>query len=36
MVGFIFPIHGMTVPIPVKKFIKKFNVNFAKFKYGEA
>lgn len=25
-VGFVFPIHGMTVPIPVRKFIKKINL----------
>jgi hypothetical protein len=26
-VGFVFPIHGMTVPIPVKKFITKLDLN---------
>lgn len=29
-VGFVFPIHGMTIPIPVKKFIKKLDLKSTK------
>lgn len=25
-VGFVFPCHGLTIPIPVRKFLKKVNV----------
>lgn len=25
-IGFVFPIHGMTIPIPVRNFIKKINL----------
>ena len=30
-VGFVFPIHGMTVPIPVKKFTKKLDLKSTKY-----
>ncbi len=36
IVGFVFPIHGLTVPIPVKKFIKKLNVNSTKYLFAIA
>lgn len=35
-VGFIFPIHGMTVPIPVKKFIKKLDLKSTKYIFAIA
>jgi hypothetical protein len=35
-VGFVFPIHGMTVPVPVKKFIKKLNVNSTEYLFAIA
>lgn len=35
-VGFVFPIHGMTVPIPVKKFIKKLDLRSAGYIFGVA
>lgn len=35
-VGFVFPIHGMTMPIPVKKFIKKLNVYPAEYLFAIA
>lgn len=28
-VGFVFPIHGMTIPIPVKTFLKKLTLQSA-------
>ncbi len=34
--GFVFPIHGMTVPIPVKKFIKKLHLKSAKYIFAIA
>jgi ferredoxin len=35
-VGFIFPIHGMTLPIPVKNFIKKADLRTAKYIFAAA
>ncbi len=35
-VGFVFPIHGLTVPIPVKKFVKKLNLNSTKYLFAIA
>ncbi len=35
-VGFVFPVHGMTLPVPVKKFIKKIDVNSAKYLFAIA
>ena len=29
--GFVFPLHGMTVPIPVKKFIEKINLKSSQY-----
>lgn len=34
--GFVFPIHGMTFPIPVKKFIKKLDLKSTKYIFGVA
>ena len=33
-VGFVFPLHGMTVPIPVKKFIEKVNLKSSKYNFA--
>lgn len=35
-VGFVFPIHGMTVPVPVKKFIKKLDLKSTKYLFAVA
>jgi ferredoxin len=35
-VGFVFPIHGMTIPVPVKKFIKNLDVSSAKYLFAIA
>ncbi len=35
-VGFVFPTYGMTVPIPVKHFIKKLNVESARYVFAVA
>ncbi len=35
-VGFIFPIHGMTVPVPVKHFIKKLDLTSAQYIFAVA
>lgn len=35
-VGFVFPLHGMTVPIPVKKFIKKVDLKLTKYIFALA
>lgn len=35
-VGFVFPIHGMTVPIPVKNFIKKIDLRSTKYIFAIA
>jgi len=35
-VGFLFPIHGMTISIPVKKFIKKLNLKSASYIFAIA
>lgn len=35
-VGFIFPIHRMTIPIPVKKFLKKLNLKSASYIFAIA
>src|SRR5271157_3196304 len=35
-VGFVFPIHGLTVPIPVKKFVKKLNLYSAEYIFAIA
>ena len=34
--GFVFPIHGMTLPVPVKKFIEKLEVSSAKYLFAIA
>jgi len=34
--GFVFPIHGMTVPIPVRKLIKKIDLRPAKYIFAVA
>jgi len=36
IVGFIFPIHGMTVPIPVKLFLKRLDANSAGYLFAIA
>lgn len=33
-VGIVFPNHGMTVPIPVKHFLRKLNLSCAKYIFG--
>mgnify|MGYP000849557727 CR=1 FL=1 len=35
-VGFVFPIHGMTIPIPVKKFIKKLDLRSTRYIFAIA
>ena len=35
-VGFVFPLHGMTVPIPVKKFIYKVNLKSSQYSFAIA
>ncbi|MDQ1275768.1 MAG: hypothetical protein QG610_1343 [Euryarchaeota archaeon] len=35
-VGFIFPIHRMTIPIPIKKFLKKFYLKSASYIFAIA
>ncbi|MFW9969105.1 MAG: EFR1 family ferrodoxin [Candidatus Odinarchaeota archaeon] len=30
-IGFVFPCHGLTIPIPVKKFLKRLNLNSSKY-----
>jgi len=35
-VGFVFPIHGMAVPIPVRKLIKKIDLKSAKYIFAVA
>lgn len=35
-VGFVFPIYGMTIPIPVKKFVKKLDLKSAQYIFGIA
>ena len=35
-VGFVFPIHGMTIPIPVKTFLKKLNLQSAHYIFAIA
>lgn len=35
-IGIIFPIHAMTVPIPVRKFIEKLDVTSAKYIFAVA
>lgn len=35
-VGFVFPIHGMTVPVPVKKFIKKLDLKSTEYLFAVA
>lgn len=34
--GFVFPIHGMTIPVPVKKFIKKLNLTSTQYLFAIA
>ena len=36
IIGFVFPIHGLTIPVPVKKFIKKLNVYSAEYIFAIA
>jgi flavodoxin len=35
-IGLVFPIHGMTVPIPVKKFVKKLDLKSSEYTFGIA
>lgn len=35
-VGFIFPIHGMTIPIPIKLFLKKLDLKSTKYIFAIA
>ena len=35
-VGFVFPIHGMTIPVPVKKFFNKLNASSAGYLFAVA
>jgi ferredoxin len=35
-VGFVFPLHGMTIPIPVKAFLKKLNLASADYIFALA
>ncbi|MHC1757753.1 MAG: EFR1 family ferrodoxin [Methanosarcina sp.] len=35
-VGFVFPIHGMTIPIPVKKFLKKLDLKSTSYIFAIA
>jgi formate hydrogenlyase subunit 6/NADH:ubiquinone oxidoreductase subunit I len=35
-VGFVFPIHGVTIPIPVKTFLKKLNLTSADYIFAIA
>lgn len=35
-VGFIFPVHRMTIPIPVKKFLEKLDLNSASYIFAIA
>lgn len=35
-VGFVFPLHGMTIPIPVKKFLKKVDIKSAQYIFAVA
>lgn len=30
-IGFVFPCHGLTIPIPVKKFLKRLNLSPSKY-----
>lgn len=36
IVGFVFPIHGMTIPIPVKNLIKKLDLKSTKYLFALA
>jgi len=35
-VGFVFPLHGMTLPIPMKKFIEKVNLTSSNYTFAVA
>jgi len=35
-VGFVFPLHGMTIPIPVKKFIERIELKSAQYTFAVA
>jgi ferredoxin/flavodoxin len=35
-VGFVFPIHGMTIPVPVKKFLEKADLRSASYIFAVA
>ncbi len=35
-IGFVFPIHGMTIPIPIKKFLKKLDLKSTKYIFALA
>lgn len=35
-VGFVFPIHGVTIPVPVKNFIKKLDLSSSKYFFALA
>ncbi len=36
IVGFVFPCHGLTIPIPVWKFLKKFNLKASTYLFAVA
>ncbi len=36
IVGLVFPIHGMTIPIPVKRFIKKLDLKSTRYIFAIA
>lgn len=33
-VGFVFPCHGTTIPIPIKIFVEKMSITFSKYFFG--
>lgn len=33
-IGFVFPLHGMTIPIPVKTFLEKVNLKSSQYIFG--
>lgn len=36
IVGFVFPLHGMTLPIPVKKFLEKVSLKSSQYNFAVA
>ena len=35
-VGFIFPVYALTIPIPVKRFLKKLDISYAEYVFAVA